>query len=278
VGQGAEGLTTGWEPDVPVDDTLLRRFLFNWVADQEAHAEAMGGRVLRRDDVAATDWGRPAGFFNCAVLLRPFAHDPGRVLDVLDTFYFGEARGTGMVVLASPWPTADLRHEGWRLMGHPPLHLRPAGGALPPFPAGLRIEAVRDVAALRAFEEVVVDGYPVEELQPFSPGALLDEQILADPRARRWVGWEGDRPVSAAAAFVAHGVVNVEFVATVPEARRRGFGEAVTWRAALAEPGLPAMLLSSDHGRSVYERMGFLPLLRWTMWYRERPPANPRMQ
>lgn len=60
-------------------------------------------------------------------------------------------------------------------------------------------------------------------------------------------------------------------VATVPEARRRGFGEALTWQAALAEPGLPAMLLSSDPGRPVYERMGFLPLFRSTLWYRDRP-------
>jgi hypothetical protein len=34
---------------------------------------------------------------------------------------------------------------------------------------------------------------------------------------------------------------------------------------------LPAMLLSSDDGRSIYERMGFLPLQRLTLWYRPRP-------
>jgi hypothetical protein len=57
---------------------------------------------------------------------------------------------------------------------------------------------------------------------------------------------------------------------TVPEARRRGVGTALTWRAALADPARPAALLASDLGRGVYERMGFLPLLRFTLWSRER--------
>ncbi|MCC6315456.1 MAG: N-acetyltransferase, partial [Thermomicrobiales bacterium] len=35
-------------------------------------------------------------------------------------------------------------------------------------------------------------------------------------------------------------------------------------------PALPALLLSSDEGRPVYARMGFLPLLRWTYWSRRR--------
>jgi hypothetical protein len=44
----------------------------------------------------------------------------------------------------------------------------------------------------------------------------------------------------------------------------------LTSRAALAEPGLPAMLLSSDMGRRIYDRMGFLPLYRFSLWYRGR--------
>jgi hypothetical protein len=42
----------------------------------------------------------------------------------------------------------------------------------------------------------------------------------------------------------------------------------VTWAATVAAPALPAVLLASDPGRPVYERMGYLPLLRATMWTR----------
>jgi predicted GNAT family acetyltransferase len=85
------------------------------------------------------------------------------------------------------------------------------------------------------------------------------------------VGWVGNRPVSASSAWTEHGINNVTLVATVPDARGRGYGEALTWRAALADSSLPAMLISSDVGRPIYERMGFLPLQRITLWYRTRP-------
>ena len=265
-------LRAGWEPDTPAGDTLVRRFVLNFAAATAAHVGAMGGRRLSCDDLAAGDLGRPAAFFNCATLLRPLAaENRAAVLAALDTFFgLGTGQGAGEVWLFSAWPTPDLRPDGWNLAGHPPLHLLPAGRQAPPPPPELRIEPVADATALRAFEEVTVHGYPFPDLQPLTPGALIDERVLADDRLRMWVGWLGERPVGAAAAFVDHGINDVTLVATLPEARRRGIGEALTWRAALGDPALPAMLLSSDPGRPVYERMGFLPLLRFTLWYRER--------
>ena len=103
------------------------------------------------------------------------------------------------------------------------------------------------------------------------PGAVTPGTWLDERRARLFVGWTGDRPVAASSAWIAEGINDVTVVATLPDARRRGYGEALTWRAALADPSLPAMLVSSDDGRPVYERMGFLPLFRFTLWYRNRP-------
>jgi hypothetical protein len=53
------------------------------------------------------------------------------------------------------------------------------------------------------------------------------------------------------------GVAGVYNVATSVAARGRGFGEALTWRATLADPSLPAVLQSSAMGRPIYERMGY---------------------
>jgi predicted GNAT family acetyltransferase len=75
--------------------------------------------------------------------------------------------------------------------------------------------------------------------------------------------------VSVAAAHVGEAVVNVEWVATLPDARGKGYGAAVTWAATLARPSLPAVLISSDDGRTVYERMGYLPIVRFTLWFRQ---------
>ncbi|HEY7094753.1 MAG TPA: hypothetical protein VH393_16335, partial [Ktedonobacterales bacterium] len=138
----------------------------------------------------------------------------------------------------------------------------------------LRIEEVRDEAGLQAFERVIIEGFPISELAGQGPGAAFKVEMLADERQRLWVGWEGARPVSAASAFVAAGVNNVALVATLPEARGRGYGAALTWRATLADLHLPAMLLATDDGRPVYERLGYLSLFRFTLWARNRPGAQ----
>jgi hypothetical protein len=56
----------------------------------------------------------------------------------------------------------------------------------------------------------------------------------------------------------------------VAEARGRGYGEAITWAATLADPSVPAMLVATDMGRPVYERMGYSVLDRWTFFLRDR--------
>src|SRR5262245_61299281 len=48
-------LRAGWEPETPVTDSLLRRFLVNWTLGIEAHALSLGGRRLQQDGLAAAD-------------------------------------------------------------------------------------------------------------------------------------------------------------------------------------------------------------------------------
>ena len=266
-----EHLTDGWEPDLPVSDTLLRRFLFNLAAFNELPAVAAGARVLRRHDLAAADLGRPAAMHNAATLLRPLAYDrAGETLEVVEGFYDGH--GSGEAYLWSAWPTPDLRQRGWVLEGHPPLLLRPPGGPPPPpVPPGLRAERVTGVEGLRDWERVAVDGFPYRELQPYRPGVLLDERVLADQRLRLWVGYEGDRPVCMGTLFVDAGVAAFSLGVTLPEARRRGYWAAMAGVRLLEEPDLPAVGIFSDMSRPPAEALGFLPLLRFTLWHRPRP-------
>lgn len=269
-------LSAGWEPDTPVCDSLLRRFLVNWTLSIEAHGVPLGGRTLRRDDLAAVDVGRPSVGANVTTLLAPlFPEGREEVMDALNDFYaFSTEAMTGTVVLFSPWPTPDLRPYGWSLVEHLPLMLRPAGGVLPSPLPGLRIEEVRDTESLRAFEVAMVGGFVMPEVEAQGPGAAFNAGILTDERLHLWVGWEDDRPVSAAATFVAAGINNVILVATVPEARQRGYGAALTWRATLADATLPSLLIATAEGQPVYERMGYLSLFRFTLWARDRPGSR----
>jgi hypothetical protein len=266
-------LRAGWEPDTAVTDSLLRRFLVNWTLSIEAQGLPLGGRSLRRDDLAAVDVGRPAAGANVATLLAPlFPEGVGEVLAALDDFYaFETGAASGTVYLFSPWPTPDLRPHGWALSDYLPLMLRPVGGTAAAPPPQLRIEEVRDEERLRAFEVAIVRGFALPDVEAQGPGAAFSRTILADDRQRLWVGWEGDRPVVAAAAFIAAGITDVTLIATVPEARRRGYGAALTWQATFADPTLPALLLATEEGRLVYERMGYLSLFRFALWSRHRP-------
>src|SRR5688572_11105096 len=98
-------LRAGWEPDTPVEDSLLRRFLANWTASIEAQGLPAGGRALRRDDLAAVDVGRPSFGGNVATLLAPlFPEGVAEVAAALDDFYGFSRRGSsGTVFLFSPW-------------------------------------------------------------------------------------------------------------------------------------------------------------------------------
>lgn len=260
-------LRAGWEPDTPVEDTLLRRFLLNLAESNAVPVAALGGRVLRRDDVIATNLGRPTGLLlNTATLLQPLAGKRAeRVLDALDTF-----SGPGMT-LFSAWPTPDLRGRGWQLEGHPPLLLRAPSAPLPATaPSGLRIVEVDGHDRLEDWCRVAVDGFPFPQLQPYRPGSLLDERVLADGRLRLWVGYDGGAPVCIGALFTEYGLGHMWLAATLPDARGRGYYQTMA-RHRIAEAGdLPLAALFSDMSRPVADRhLGFVPLFRFTVWTRQ---------
>jgi hypothetical protein len=262
-------LTTGWEPDGPVADTVLRRFVYAWAESLTGPVAAVGGRVQRRDGLVLGDLARPAAYYNGATLLRPPAPDEWEVLvgEVEESLLAGP--GSGDVFLWSAWPTPDLRRRGWLLEGHPPLLYRPAGGPLPP--AGdLEVRRVNDAAALADWERVAVEGYPFDYEAPWRPGVLFDERVLASP-LRLWVGSINKRPVGAAASYVAHGLHVLALGVVLREARRRGYWQALL-RTRLADlEGLPSASLFSDMSRAGAERNGFVPISRFTLWRRARP-------
>jgi hypothetical protein len=260
---GTDRLETGWLPTTPLGDTLIHDFVIHHAECIASVAAAHDRRVLRRPDAVAADLGRPSGFFNGAVLLQPL--DAGStVVSDLESWYRREGRGE--VLLWSAWPTPDLTARGWRLEGHPPLMIRPPGGPLPPAGRDVTVRRVARDTHLDDFCRIVVDGFPLPELQPYGSAALIDRRLLRDARWQLWLAEIAGRPVGAAALFVEHGLAQLSLAATLPAARGRGAWYALVRARLQAAARLISAGIFSDDSRPGIARLDYLPITRLTLW------------
>jgi GNAT superfamily N-acetyltransferase len=263
-----EILETGSLGSTPAGDNLLLDYARADAGCFAAIAGAAGGRVEHRGDLGLqlAETGGPSPFNNTAHLTSPVGEDATPALaDALREF-FGRASG-GQYLLFSPWPTGDLSRHGFQLVGHPPLMVRPP--SVPAAPSvedpNLRLELVETAAALADFEQTIVEAYPVPELQPWRRASFLHPSLL-DSQWRLFAGYEDDRCVATAGAWSTDTVTVVEIVSVRDECRGKGYGAAITAAATHAVTGQTAMLIASDIGRPVYDRLGYLPLLRYTLY------------
>jgi GNAT superfamily N-acetyltransferase len=98
--------------------------------------------------------------------------------------------------------------------------------------------------------------------------AYLAPSMLRAPGIACFVARVDGRAVSSSLAIEIDGSVGVFGVATLPDARGRGVGTAITaaavdWARDRADL---AWLQASEDGRNVYERMGFEVVSDWDVW------------
>jgi len=256
-------------PDLSDLDAWRDRSTRNLAAFWEYIPRAMDLPCARWEDSWAADPGLPVAIPNSATLLRPLTEDPAPELVArLDAFYASHPGGPWM--LWSAWPTPDLSSYGMILAGQIPLMVR-LPGALPPAPQELRIVEATDAMTLLAFDRAMIHGFPVNELRAGDQltGRLSDPRALGGP-LRFFVGYLGDEPVTCAASLIGEQEVGVYMVATLPQARGKGYGGAVTAAAIASAPHLPAALQASDDGQPVYARLGFQTVAPFTLWYKPR--------
>jgi GNAT superfamily N-acetyltransferase len=261
-----EELETGYGAGAPSGDNLCNDYARGLADGFMGLAAARGERVVGDDpEVAMSDGGSPSLFGNVVVVRRPVADAAWPALAArIHDFYDGRPGGPGMVF--SAWPTPDLSAHRFGRVGHPPLLFRPIGPIDDEPVVGLEVREVTDDATAVDWERTLVEAYPDPSLQPFLAGCFLPPGSLDAPGWRHWVGYLDGVAVATSSAYVGPHHVDVEMISARPEVRGRGVGRALTAVATVAAPDLPAMLISSDAGRPVYERLGYLPLLRFTLW------------
>jgi GNAT superfamily N-acetyltransferase len=123
---------------------------------------------------------------------------------------------------------------------------------------GLEITRVEDNEALAVWEETLGQGFGEGQREAQWVASVYRKLGYGDPW-RHYLGRVDAAAVGTTTVFLGAGVAGVYFVMTIPAARRRGIGAAITY-AALREAGSVAeygVLGSSPAGRSIYAALGF---------------------
>jgi GNAT superfamily N-acetyltransferase len=143
--------------------------------------------------------------------------------------------------------------------------------SIPQAPGSLTIRPVKDLTSLADFGVVWSEAFrfprwvlPVVLSHPPSD----DSERAAQNRF--FVGYVDGRPVACSTVTVTERVAGIASVGTIPSARRRGIGTAMTWAAVDAGRALgadTAYLAASTMGYPVYERMGFRRAAEYPCWH-----------
>src|SRR3954465_13539761 len=117
-----DGLATGWIPHEPIDDSVLRRFVFNQADVVRSMAGGPSARQASDDDVVMVDSGGPVAYNNMAEPVRPVTSPADPVLPrVAELFADATDR---LRLLLSVCPLPDLSARGWHPGDHPMFLVR----------------------------------------------------------------------------------------------------------------------------------------------------------
>lgn len=263
-------METGWLPDTPITDNLLRQFLHNQADLCDIFAAGFGGSIARTPEVALAGSRCVVPYFNEALLLRPLRDHTDAVLDEIDAFYAASVAPAW--VLLSAWPTPPLEERGWTLVGHPAFVVRTPGAPLRP-PAerpgvALEVRRASTSADVAAAERVMAEGYPIDEAVG-RPGSAVPDRLAETSVSVRIASVDGV-DVAVGMGHVGHGCVNLCGAATLPAARRTGAWGALVRARVDDAPELPGVAFTSDYSRPGFEHLGFVSVLRFTMWLQAR--------
>jgi hypothetical protein len=257
-----EYLTNGWEPDVAPSDSIVRQAVDAHVSWARTLTAAARGDFTEGGGWCAGHGGGASALVNWAIVTSP----PRDWADTVRSISAAYPEGVS-AILISPFPTPDLSSYGFALVGHPPLMFRPTSTSTTVPATALDVREATTAQELQAAERVLVEGYPMPDMADMPPGDFYRGEVVDGP-TRVFVGYDDGRPVATSAAHSAAGVTVVENVAVLGTARGKGAGAALTWAATSSWPDQGAVLIASDDGQPVYERLGYLRIVRWTCWLR----------
>ncbi len=223
---------------------------------------AAGGGVQREDDtVRWTIGGSPIDYHNAVVAADLHEAEADRVI----AESLRELKNRGVPGCWHVGPSMRPADLGRRLLdagfthggSEPGMAVKLSELDRPADVPGLDITRVETEDALKTWENTLGRGFGEGVKEARWVAEVYSRLGLTDPW-RHYLGTLDGEPVATATVFFAAGVAGVYFVMTVPEARRRGIGAAITYVALRQARDVQyAVLGASEAGKSVYAGLGF---------------------
>lgn len=145
--------------------------------------------------------------------------------------------------------------------------------------AGLTVERVRDAEVAREYVEVMRAGFGMPEFTAEPLFGILSALGFAEEAPfGHYVGRLDGEVLATASLSLAAGVAGIFNVATLPAARRRGLGTALTLAALRDARGRGyriAILQSSDVALGIYRRLGFEQYSTYSVYLGSGPDPSP---
>ena len=260
-----------------ISDDIIDSCNRNWATGIGWLAEiAKGGRIVKFPEgnfIVRT--GLPDQDFNLAFVFRP----PNLSAEVTRSIQhlFIDTK-TNFEVVVSPEARDSivpalhgLNLEFLRKV--PGMLLDTLPDSVPARPNGLEIHQVEDTDELFAFAHVMNAGFGAT---PDSFDLVLEglkekwEEYKSNAKGSVfYVGYFEGKPIATSVRFTSDSIAGIYAVSTLKEFRRRGFGEAMVWKAAIdgkLEGCTKSYLQASEMGRPIYEKMGYHVICEYDVW------------
>jgi ribosomal protein S18 acetylase RimI-like enzyme len=249
----------------PTDPRLIEMFERQSAAFFLSARDRPWAEINDDGDVIWGTTGLPIAAFNGATNARfTSATADDRIEAVLGAFRERRVDMTWFVGPTSSPPDVVARlvdHGLVPTMPEPGMACPLEGWSTPRPPGDVAIEVVTDEVAFHEAARVMFEGFEMPEaVLPLFVDRYRGFCVGPDSIQRVFLARIEGAPVATSLGFMLDGVLGVYNVATIPAARRRGAGAAVTAAAMLdgqRRGAHAAILESSSMGRSVYERLGF---------------------
>ncbi|MFL5736041.1 MAG: GNAT family N-acetyltransferase [Actinomycetota bacterium] len=238
----------------------------------ETNARACGGTVERIDGllVALTEVADPQ--LNVAVVERA-PDDPAAALATATEVFSDHGFRIGLDLPRARHPDVERAAADLRMIvgvSRPAMSAMVAELTPPVPPPGVEISRLDAEDDLRDMWQIQSTAFG---MRPDVARAYLSAELLRTPGVTCLIAGLDGRPVASALAMEIDGSVGLFGVATLPDARGRGIGTAITAAAVdrVRDRCDLAWLQASEDGGRVYRRMGFSTVGDWDVWL--RPPG-----